>query len=99
MGNLGMMGAGATLAACTRVRREAQTPDDDDYDAAILNFALNLEYLEAAFYLGRRRAASPSFLCYSADGFVGTDGFAVTPSAEVDPASMVTTPFRQVFRR
>ncbi|WP_288479910.1 ferritin-like domain-containing protein [uncultured Deinococcus sp.] len=49
LGMAGMMGAGAVLAGCSNVI--ATQPSKANYDAEIFNFALNLEYLEAAFYL------------------------------------------------
>ncbi|WP_394649561.1 ferritin-like domain-containing protein [uncultured Deinococcus sp.] len=85
LGMAGLMGAGAVLAGCTNVG--AVEPVKPNYDAKIGNFALNLEYLEAAFYLaavGRineLKAIGGSAQIILPSGFDGTSSIAFSSPA------------------
>ncbi len=78
LGNLGMMGAGAVITACGGAMGQEDDMNADEMDIAVLNFALNLEYLEAEFYL----AAVGRTPTYETSG-EGTEG-TVTGGSAVD---------------
>ncbi|ADV67572.1 ferritin-like domain-containing protein [Deinococcus maricopensis] len=82
LGTFGLVGAGAVLGACAPAM--AVTPPKANLDATIFNFALNLEYLEAAFYLaavGRLgeldAAGGSSAQVILPAGFNGKDGVGI----------------------
>ena len=82
----GLMGAGAVLASCSPAM---SAPAKTNYDVAIGNFALNLEYLEAAFYLAAVGRISEIKAIGGTANIILPDGFDGTKSMFADPNSPV----------
>jgi hypothetical protein len=95
LGNMGKAGAGVALAGTGLGKfAAAQTKS---YDAAILTFALNLEYLEAAFYLaavgriGELTSIGGNAEIRLPDGFDGTTSITFDNDAVAQYADEIAT--------
>ncbi|HWG84509.1 MAG TPA: ferritin-like domain-containing protein, partial [Deinococcales bacterium] len=96
LGGLGLMGAGALLSSCFPGGAIAQTPN---VDVDVLNFALNLEYLEAEFYLAAV-GRTPTY--GTGAGMAASGGAAVTGGTTVnwnnDLGGALSPAFRQAVQ-